>query len=349
MTAASEPAAGAKKTGAAKWLGLLFGIAVSAGAAWLFFRSVSLADLGRAVGGLNPAWVILGFAMLLGDYLLRCWRWTLMLRGENPALRVAQVAPFFMASIALNNVLPFRAGDVTRALVFPARIGVGRGFAAATLVVERLLDLTFVLMLMAAGLFLARDRLNGDNFIRDTAEAGAALALLGVVGVLAAIGLAPLLEALCGRIAAARDGLPAKVADALAGLFASVSRLRSARLWALLLPSSALIWALEAGMFWAVIRGFGGPNAVADAALLGSAGTLATLIPSTPGYIGTFHLAVQQAAALLGTPRDVGSLIAILAHAILWAGTTLVGLIFLLGLSAKPNLRSSEPPNLLNE
>lgn len=327
--------AGHTPGGARRWLGPLFGALVSVAAGVLFFRSVPLAELGAALGRVSPAWAALGFLALSADYLLRTWRWTAMLREERPAISVGEVAPSFMASIALNNVLPFRAGDVTRAVVFPKRLGIGRAFAAATLVVERLLDLVALLGLMAIGLFLARDRLGEDSFVRDMAELGAGLALLACAGALGGILLAPRLRRALDGWAEARRGVPAGVARAGAAALGTVARLRAPRMWARVLPASALIWALEAGVFWAVLGGLGRADAVADAALLGSAGTLATLVPSTPGYIGTFHLAVQQTAALLGLAPAIGSSVAILAHAILWIGTTVVGLICLFRLGGR--------------
>ena len=303
-----------------------------------FFRGVSLRQLRDAFGALNPAWIIMGLAMLAADYALRCWRWTAMLRLGNAQVRFSEVVPPFMASIALNNVLPFRAGDVTRALVFPARLGIGRAFAAATLVLERLLDLVFVLLLMAWGLFAARRALGGSNFIRDMATAGGGLALLAVIGVAGAILLAPRLQAWLNGSAARRSAGAGKALRAGADLFGTIGALRSLPMWAAVLPASALIWAFEAGVFWAVLVGFGVPDAGGTAALLGSTGTLATLVPSTPGYIGTFHLAVQQAAALVGLPSALGSSVAILCHAVLWVGTTLFGLacLFRLGTGSKP-------------
>jgi len=325
-----------------RWLGLIVGIAVSVLAVALFFRSVSLPELSRGLSRLDVRWLVAGFACLAADYWLRCWRWAAMLRAANPAVGAGQVAGPFMASIALNNVLPFRAGDVTRALVFPARLGIGRGFAAATLVVERLLDLLCVLLLMSAGLFAVRGRLGGGNFVEDMVEVGAGFALLGGLGVLGGILLAPRLASLLAKLAQARRGGTARAFAAAANLMASVGQLRSGRLWAALVPVSVLIWLLEAGVFWAVLAGIGRGTA-GEAALLGSVGTLATLVPSTPGYVGTFHLAVQQTAGLLGLSDVTGSTVAIVSHAILWMSTTAVGLAALLGLSARArSLRSDQ-------
>lgn len=278
--------------------------------------------------------MLAAFVMLLLDYTVRSWRWAVMLRVEKPDVRVAQAGRFLMASIALNNVLPFRAGDVTRAIIFPPQLGISRGFAAATLVLERLLDLVFVLLLMAIGLFFARDRLPEANILREMAQFAAAIAGLGVIGVLGAIVFAPRLQNGFVSYSQGRSPIPPIIAEAGVNLFGSIAKLRSGRIWTLLLPASALVWVFEAGVFWAVLSGLGSEDAVAEAPLLGSVGTLATLVPSAPGYIGTFHFAVQQAASLLAKPSEIGSSVAILAHAVLWLGTSLIGFICLLTLSA---------------
>jgi uncharacterized protein (TIRG00374 family) len=319
-----------------KWLALLFGVVVSIAAGALFFRGVSLDELALALGRLRGRWLAIAVVALGADYAVRSWRWTVMLREYSPTLRVAQVAPAFMASIALNNVLPFRAGDAARALIFPARLGIGRSFAAATLVLERLLDLIFVLLLLATGLFLAGDRLEQGS-LHKAAGFGALLASAGAVAVFTTIFTADRLQQWLEVFSSSRTGLPARLARTGSQFFGSVNKLQSRRMWTRLLPLSALCWTLEAAIFWAVLTGLGLIDVGADAAVLGSLGTLATLLPSTPGYVGTFHLAVQQSATLLGHPPGIGSSVAILSHAILWVGTTVVGLVGLFRLSAASN------------
>jgi uncharacterized membrane protein YbhN (UPF0104 family) len=59
-------------------------------------------------------------------------------------------------------------------------------------------------------------------------------------------------------------------------------------------------------------------------------GTLATLIPSAPGYAGTFDFFTAQAMALLGNPIAAATAYALLVHALLWLPATLVGGVLLL-------------------
>ncbi len=58
-----------------------------------------------------------------------------------------------------------------------------------------------------------------------------------------------------------------------------------------------------------------------------AAATLATLVPSSPGYVGTFHYAAVLTLEAAGMGRDAATATAILIHAVLWVTTTAIGLL----------------------
>jgi hypothetical protein len=104
---------------------------------------------------------------------------------------------------------------------------------------------------------------------------------------------------------------------------------------AIVVVLSALVWAGEAGWFWAVLAGFGISASPAAAGLVMAMATLATLVPSSPGYVGPFHLAAFAAVTILGSSPEVAASFAVLAHAGIWVPTTLAGAISIL---ANPGL-----------
>ncbi len=59
-------------------------------------------------------------------------------------------------------------------------------------------------------------------------------------------------------------------------------------------------------------------------------GTLATLIPSTPGYVGTFDYFIVQAMTALNNPVTAATAYALLVHMVLWLPPTLIGGLYLL-------------------
>jgi hypothetical protein len=67
-----------------------------------------------------------------------------MLLQENPRLQWKNCAGPLMASVAANNILPFRAGDIIRAFAFNRRLEISASTSLTSLFVERLLDLLMV-------------------------------------------------------------------------------------------------------------------------------------------------------------------------------------------------------------
>jgi hypothetical protein len=56
-------------------------------------------------------------------------------------------------------------------------------------------------------------------------------------------------------------------------------------------------------------------------------GSLATLLPSTPGYVGTFDYFTLMGLNLYGAEREVAAVFALMVHIILWLPVTLAGAI----------------------
>ena len=48
-----------------------------------------------------------------------------------------------------------------------------------------------------------------------------------------------------------------------------------------------------------------------------AAATLSTLIPSTPGYVGTFHLAIYLSAQIVDIEKDMAAAYSIIIHDVL--------------------------------
>jgi uncharacterized protein (TIRG00374 family) len=75
--------------------------------------------------------------------------------------------------------------------------------------------------------------------------------------------------------------------------------LRSARDTALVLALSVVAWCVEAGMYYCLMQGFSFRPSYAAAVLGTAVANLASMVPSTPGYVGTFDAGLQ--AVLTGT------------------------------------------------
>jgi uncharacterized membrane protein YbhN (UPF0104 family) len=107
------------------------------------------------------------------------------------------------------------------------------------------------------------------------------------------------------------------------GLVRSPSRLIG------LLGLSVLAWAFEGSVFATVAAAVHATVSPLGPWFSLGTGTLATLIPSSPGYVGTFDYFAAQGLAAYGAPPEVSVAFALTVHAVLWAPLTAAGLVYL--------------------
>lgn len=294
---------------------------VLAGLDWQLFR----ATLSRAL----PGYLLMALTFLALDYYLRLYRWHRMLRAIGSPASMSNCARPFFVGFALNNLLPLRAGDLARAVAFRQTLAVPVSSTVATLVVERLLDLLVLLALL--GISLAwlpiESSTVADAAILTPVAFAALLLTLAVILFLAVVtiwvrrGAMPSDESSTWRpVLQLRTGLRnlGRVLRALSGLSSA----------SYLLALSLAIWLLEAGVFAAVMWSLD-INA-AGTWLTMSAGTLGTLLPGSPGHIGTFDFFAITGMVAYGAERTVAVACVFLVHILLWLPLTTLGVLLML-------------------
>lgn len=304
------------------WLRHAIGLAISVGCVWAIFTRVDLAQLQSALSTFRWSFLLFGIASLAGGYAMRILRWSALLRAAGMQTSFRNCAAPFLGSIALNNVLPLRLGDVVRAFVFPSAMNMPRSTVAGSLVLERLTDLVTLLICLGISLSAVRSFAIPAS-LRDAAITAGVIGGASLVVLLALSGwLSRQLDAAAVRFGTGRLERPLTIGASLLRDCQAMTRPATlARVVAL----SALAWVGETGLFYAVLRGFGSDATAATALLAMSLSTLATLVPSSPGYVGPFHLAAFTALTIAGQPAEIAGSFAIVTHLALWSATTLAG------------------------
>jgi uncharacterized protein (TIRG00374 family) len=312
------------------WKRNLIGILISALCLGFIAWKINLAELKNALSTFQWTYLVWGVLSLAVGYTMRIVRWSTILRAAGAQVSASACVAPFLGSIAMNNTLPMRVGDVMRALVFPSAIGVGKTTATGSLVMERLVDLMTLLACLMIGLALSPKA----HLPEWLAATSVTLALTGGI-TLAMVFL------FSGRLSRLFDGLATRPrSDQTSGsgrIYKTLSELLDSfnamsRLPVLLSLSglSIFVWMGEAGLFWALLLGFGLDAGPETAVIVMAIATLSTLVPSSPGYVGPFHLAAYAAISMLGgTPGQAASF-AIVSHLAVWLPTTLAGAIAIL-------------------
>jgi uncharacterized membrane protein YbhN (UPF0104 family) len=306
---------------------IAFGLTIGALCIAEILRSQgSLAEVFQHLLAVKPLWLAVALAMLAVDYALRVLRWWVLVAALAPGLAPGRCAGPLFAGLALNNVLPMRLGDVARGALFTRELGLGASAIFATLMLERLIDLLVLLVVFALGTQMV-PAAQIDQAVVHAAGKGAAAGAVTVVMVIALPGtLAALVSALARRL----PGPLARVFAWIANLFAAVARLRAPRVLGPALVLSLAAWGFELAVFVAVARAVTLDCGALVPPFAVAAGSLATLVPSTPGHIGPFDLACMKALETCGVPAPAAFAFDVVVHALMLGPLTLAGLSWLL-------------------
>lgn len=302
------------------------GLLITGAALWVAAGLFDWAEVWQLLLSASPWWLLAGVGFLAVDFALRILRWQGMLRAVNPAVGYLDATRPFLTSFALNNVLPLRAGDVYRVFGFRTKLGMGASPVLASLLLERILDFLTLLAFLAIGLpLLAADAVDDRLLL----AMGGGLGVVTVFGVLVLFfpgfftGLLnlPVWEPLYRKVTLAGK-IRQKALEALDSLRLMASGPRLLKLLLL----SAVAWLLEGAVFFAAVESIGLDGWTYAPWFALAMGTLVTLVPSSPGYVGTFELAVSGALVLFAFGKTDAIAVAILVHLLLWAPVTLAGL-----------------------
>lgn len=309
------------------WRALL-GFAISAIFLVLAFRGQDFGEIRNALEQANLWYLAPALLLYFAGVWVRAIRWSVLLR---PLTKVGarQLFPIVVVGYMANNVLPLRTGELVRSYVLGRRHQVSKTAALATIAVERLFDgLTMLGFMLAATAFVSF-----TSQLRHLALIAFVLFTVILIGLftltLGGNVFDRLLQLVFGP-------LPTSLADRVERMaqsfLAGLGVLKRRRDLALVAGTSLLAWSLEASMYWVLARGFGGAveHEMGAAATLLTTGVanMATLIPSSPGYIGQFEYGVKLVlSGALKVPEGPALAYALLVHAALYFPITLWGVI----------------------
>lgn len=251
-----------------------------------------------------------------------------------------------MIGYLANNILPARAGEFVRAYVIGRREKIARSMALATVVVERVADLVMALLLLTfvllfyplppwlkrAGIVVGLVALIAVFF----------LVLLNVAGTF-------VVQWFVRRLKFLPQNLLTRFESMGGGFVSGVSGLRHS--WSALQFSGCtlLIWAVELLITISTARMFQLPVSIIEMLFVMLVIGLGTMVPSSPGYIGTYEFFAVNALGVLGVTGTAALSFAFMSHAITLLGASIVGAICLafqrieFSSALKPIAESEEP------
>ncbi len=303
----------------------LLGLALSLLLLFLMFRSMELPSVARALAEAQFVYLLPAVALYFAGVFARTVRWAVLLRSAQQ-VGVRRLFVVLVVGFMANDVLPLRAGEAVRAYMLWQKERLEPGATIASIVVERIFDgLALTGFLVAAGLLIPL-----DDWLTQLAWAASGVFVLAIVAVFAmTVAPAPIVKLATAVVSPLPTRLRELFLRLLRGFVDGLGTLRSVRDTAAVAALSVVAWILEASMYFALMFSFPFKPQVL-ASILGTAvANLGTMIPSSPGYVGTFDLPLS--AAMVGTFKIDPSLAAsytLLVHATLVVPVVLLGFLF---------------------
>jgi uncharacterized protein (TIRG00374 family) len=323
-----------------RWKTVL-GIAITVALLAWVLRDVSAQEVWHELRQSSPVWLLLAVVLATLSFALRAIRWKILL---EPVISETSFDSRFGAvciGFAVNNILPARLGEFTRAFALTRMEPLPLSASIASLVVERILDGVVLAIFLFVTISLPGFPL-GDGttaeLIRRTANIGAVVFGVGL-GLLWLAARRPEATSRLFDRTVARwlpDRFAEKASRATASFVNGLGALASARVFVRALFWSFVVWIDLSLSVWAGLEAFDitGPG-IAGSHFLQAVIAFAVAAPSSPGFFGVF-----EAAARVGLgPWNVSAArvvsFATSYHILTFIPVTLIGLWYLqrLGLS----------------
>jgi glycosyltransferase 2 family protein len=282
---------------------------------WLAVRDIDRTDVESTLLHVNPNWLIAGVAIYLVSIAVRCVRWGVLLRATDN-IKWRHAAEALLTGFAANFVLPGRIGELFRADYARRVFDMSRFTSLGTIVIERLCD----------GLVLVGALWIGLGWIILTRMALVETWRVLTVGIGSSFlfGLTLVFVLMARRIDLRRFGIREAIAARWDLLVKGITSVMKGNVLTVVL-CSICVMALDALTLASIVRGFGINLTLPEALMLLGLASLSTLLPTAPGYVGTYQLVFGHLFQTFGYPQTIGIVAATAVQIFCFGSVTILG------------------------
>jgi uncharacterized protein (TIRG00374 family) len=224
--------------------------------------------------------------------------------------------------------LPLRAGELVRAVFLGQREKIAIPAVVGTILLEKLFDFLAIGVLLIVLVLRAT--------VPPTVQVGGlSIAAVIIAGFGFVVALAVWRTPTLNLVGLVERRLPFNLGERLhlqaaARNFAErTDSLREPRLWLVLLGWTAVTWVFGIGSTLAGARALSEQPTLEAVLLVVVATSTVQAVPSSPGYVGVYHLAAAKALTAFGLDDATALSIALVTHAFSYGSLVVVGMIAL--------------------
>ena len=304
---------------------VFIGLLISAVFLYLAFRNVNIPEMVEALEKANYWWLLPGIVMMFISLGIRAYRCQFFLLSIAK-VPIKKLFSSMMIGYMANNVLPLRLGEIMRALAIGNSAKISRTSAFATILVERIIDVISLLMILGFTVFF-------HEFPPNIKNAGLIIFAGSVLLVVFIVLLMEKTDRTIRFVWWLGSPLPRRIRKSinknLRKFLGGFEVFRQTQHYPTIIVQSILLWVLYGGIIYVTFFAFDlkieeNSQMIVSLVILVMI-SIGIMIPSSPGFIGTYHYLCQQGLALFGVAETDALSFAIVLHVSNYIPMTLVG------------------------
>jgi len=310
------------------WVSLLISVIFL----FIALRGLHITDVWEGIKAANFIWLIPAIAIYFIAVWVRAFRWHLFLRPIKE-VPIYEVFPIVTIGYMGNNIYPARAGEILRAIVLKHKFNVPVSGSLATIIIERIIDGVIMLGFIILNLSNITTLPGAIEFTKTIhmITLWGSIIFISALSIFFLAAIFPektrnILFLMIGKTIPKNwqgnaQSISQKFIEGLRSLSSPMNVIK-------IFLVSIIIWLLETGFYWFIMRAFPFKVSFSTLMLMNGVLNLFTVIPSTPGYIGTFDAPGIVMLTAFGVNPEISASYILLLHAALWLPVTFVGGLF---------------------
>ncbi len=306
---------------------VLIGLAIAALCLYLAFRKVDFHQMWSAFKQMNYWYILPSLALMFFSHWLRALRWRYFLAPIQDVKMKTLYSSLLIGYMA-NTFLPAHLGEFIRAYLVSKRYPIHGSSVFATIVIERIIDVFTLLTLMAVTVIVF-------PFPKWVQESGYISFAFIAILLLALILMKKYRTQATKVLNVVLKPFPAhishKINELLHSFLDGVVGLKNWRHYFIVGFLSLGIWFCYGYIFQLGLHAFNFVDKFnlpwMTSLVLLVITTIAVLVPSSPGYVGTYHYLCQISLGFFGVPKSDALTFAFVIHGINFLPILIVGLI----------------------
>ena len=272
------------------------------------FKQVNLEDINRAISSANIYYILIALLTTYITFILRSIRWKILLDSRQN-LKLNKYISTTHIGYFLNNILPFRAGDLGRAkLLSNHSKEIKFSFVVGSLVAEKIIDLWMIGFFSIYLIFFGFNDVLGLEF-------SIGILLLYIITTLIIFGNNSVANKIQNQFSITKNFVDGY-------LLVSKNKLKLGAV-------SMLLWCSFVAYMVALLKSINIHLSFEQYIGITIITGIVTSLPIAPAAIGTYHLAVIYFLSLYGIEIEQSQTAAILLHSIFLLYTIILGYIYL--------------------